>query len=304
MIIRSLLFVPANNWRMILRATREMEDAVILDLEDAVPVGEKETGRIFARDSLPLFKEQGIVTIVRVNSLGTGFTSEDLKYVVCGNLDGVMLPKAESKEDIIQLERLLTKEEEVKGLPQGSIFIMPLIESPKGILNLNEIALASKRVAALGFGAADFLRELGGGFAVTRISPEEYFPMLLYPRAMISIVARAIGIPAIDTPFFGSLIDIEGLRREAERVKLLGFSGKMVIHPRHIAPVNEVFSPSKEDVEYAKRVIEAYREAEAKGLGATSLEGRMIDYAMYLMGKSLLAKFEAISERERKKIRT
>ena len=132
MILRSMLFVPANNWRMISRALREQEDAVILDLEDAVPPAEKETGRILGRDSLSIFKSKDIFTFVRINSLGTWYTAEDLKYIVRKDLDGVMLPKTESKEDIFQLETMLEAEEQANKLPSGSISIIPLLESPKG----------------------------------------------------------------------------------------------------------------------------------------------------------------------------
>ncbi|MCK5563188.1 CoA ester lyase [Candidatus Bathyarchaeota archaeon] len=286
---------------MISRASREREDAVILDLEDAVPPAEKETGRIFGRDSLSLFKSKDIFTFVRINSLGTGFTAEDLKYIVRKDLDGVMLPKTESKENIIRLESMLEAEEQTNNLPSGSISIIPLLESPKGVSNANEIAVSSPRVMALSFGAGDFMRELGGGFATTQLSPEEYFPMLLYARSHLSIAAKCADIFALDTPFFGLLLDKKGLKTETEKARLLGFNGKMIIHPRQVNTVNEVFSPSPEDIEYAKNIITGYKEAEAQGLGAASFGGRMIDYAMFAMGEELLAKAEAIAEKEKKR---
>lgn len=297
-----MLFIPANSWRMIMRATGEMQDAVILDLEDAVPVGEKETARVFARDGIPILRSKGIDVFVRVNSLATGLTAEDLKYVVGEGLDGVMLPKSESKEEIIELDQILKGEEAKKRLKPDTISIMPLLESPRGVLNASEVATASERVVALGFGAGDFLREFGEGFAIARLSPDEYFPMILYARSRVSIAARVAGVPAIDTPFFGLLIDTEGLIRESSRAKLLGFKGKMLIHPRHIEPVNRVFSPSQEDIEFSKQMINAYKEAEAKGLGAASYGGRMIDYAMVSMGQDLLARAEAIAEKEKKRL--
>ncbi len=297
-----MLFIPANSWRMIMRATGEMQDAVILDLEDAVPVGEKETARVFARDGIPILRSKGIDVFVRVNSLATGLTAEDLKYVVVKGLDGVMLPKSESKEEIIELDQILKGEEAKKRLKPDTISIMPLLESPRGVLNASEVATASERVVALGFGAGDFLREFGEGFAIARLSPDEYFPMILYARSRVSIAARVAGVPAIDTPFFGLLIDTEGLIRESSRAKLLGFKGKMLIHPRHIEPVNRVFSPSQEDIEFSKQMINAYKEAEAKGLGAASYGGRMIDYAMVSMGQDLLARAEAIAEKEKKRL--
>jgi len=299
---RSMLFIPANSWRMIMRATTEMQDAIILDLEDAVPIAEKETARVFARDSVTILKSKGIDVFVRVNSLATGLTQEDLKYAVVKGLDGIMLPKSESREDVVKLDRLIKKEEMRKKLKPNSISMMLLLESPRGVLKASEIATGSKRVVALGFGAGDFLRELGEGFAIARLSPDEYFPMILYARSRISIAARVAGVPAIDTPFFGLLIDTDGLIRESSKAKLLGFKGKMLIHPRHIEPVNQVFSPSKEDVEFSKQMIKVYKEAEAKGLGAASFGGRMIDYAMVSMGKDLLSRAEAIAEKEKRRI--
>jgi len=297
-----MLFIPANSWRMIIRSLEEMQDAVIFDLEDAVPIAEKETARVFARDGAPLLKSRDIDAFVRVNSISTGFTAEDLSYVVTKDVDGIMLPKSESKEDIVELDKLISSEEKAKNIEPSSIGIMPLVESPKGVLNAYDIATASERVCGLAFGAGDFLRELGEGFAIARLTPEEYFPTILYARSQVSIAARVANIPAIDTPFFGLLTDTEGLISETSKVKLLGFKGKLLIHPRHVEPVNEVFSPSSEDVDFAKQMIEVYRKAEANGLGAASFGGRMIDYAMVSMGEDLLKRAEIIGEKQQKRL--
>jgi len=293
---RSLLFVPANSWKMLNKASTGMEDGVIIDLEDACPVPERETGRIFARDITPLLKKKGVDVLVRVNSFSSGVTADDLTIVVNEGLDGIMLPKAESKEEILELDELLGKEEKEKGI-QCQIGILPLLESPKGVIKAHEIASASERVVALGFGAGDFMRELGEGFTIAKLSPDEYFPILMYPRATIATAACALGIPAIDTPFFGLLIDTEGLEREAAKAKLLGFKGKMVTHPRHVEPVNRVFSPSVDDIEFSRRMVEAYKEIDSKGQGTAVLDGRMIDYAMYRMGMDMLAKAELMARK-------
>jgi len=297
-ILRSMLYIPANGWRMIIRGVSELEDAVILDLEDAVPIGEKETGRVFARDSIPMFKDAGIDVFVRVNSMGTGLTEEDISYVMVKALDGIMLPKTEKKDDIIRLDQFLTEEEERKGLESNCIDIIPLVESPGGVQNIFDIVSASSRIVGVSFGAGDFLREMGVGFAITRLSFEEYYPLILYARSRISQAAKIAGIEAIDTPFFGLLIDTKGLTEESGKVKMLGFTGKQLIHPRHIGPVNRVFAPSEEDVAYAKSIVASYEEAKAKGLGAASFGGRMIDYAMYKMGMDLILKAESIAKKE------
>jgi len=300
-ILRTMLFVPANNWRMITTAATEGGDAVILDLEDACPIAEKETGRIFARDSISMLKEKGMDVFVRVNSFDTGLTEKDIDYVVVAGLGGVMLPKTESKEDILRLDRLLKVEEEKKGLALNSVVILPLLESPKGISAVSEIISGSQRVIGVSFGAGDYSREIGAGMGVTSLSPEEYFLMASHPRSCIALAARAAGIFAIDAPFFGLVIDMDGLIKEVRKVKLMGFTGKLLVHPRHVEPVNQVFSPSKEEIDFAKRVIKAYEEAKSKGLGATSLGGRMIDYGSYRRALNLISIAEKIEEKEKRK---
>ncbi len=297
-ILRSMLYVPSNSWRMINNATGEGADAIILDLEDGCPMSEKETGRVFARDSIPMVKEHGLDVFVRVNSLETGLTETDIDYVTVKGLDGIMLAKTESEADIRKVEQLLGLEEDKKGLTPGSISLMPLIETPKGIMNIREIIAASKRVIAVGFGAGDFSREMGAGMGVSKLSPEEYFPMVLYARSTLAVAARAAGIQAIDTPFFGLIIDLDGLARESQKAKLLGFSGKQLTHPRHVEVVNRVFAPANEDVEFAARVVAAYDEARAKGLGATTMGGKMIDYGSFKRAESLLALSKAVEEKE------
>jgi citrate lyase subunit beta/citryl-CoA lyase len=297
------IYVPSNSWRMINNATTEGADAIILDLEDGCPIAEKETGRVFARDSISMLKQHGLDVFVRVNSMETGLTATDIEYVVMPGLDGIMLAKAESQEDVTALDGLLKQQENKKGILPGSVQVMALLETPKGILNIREIIAASERVVAVGFGAGDFSREMGAGMGVTKLSPDEYFPMILHARSSIAMAARAAGIQAIDTPYFGLVIDLEGLRRESEKVKLLGFSGKQLTHPRHVEVANQVFTPAKADVGYAKKVVDAYQEARSKGLGATTLGGKMIDFGSFKRAESLLAFASSIEEREKTRVR-
>jgi len=293
---RSLLFIPANNWKMLNKSVAEEQDAVLIDLEDACPVTERETGRVFARDIAPSLKAAGIDVLIRVNSLTTGVTEQDLSVVLSDNIDGIMLPKTETSQDIELLQQMLEKEERRKGI-RKPIAILPLLESPKGIINAYEIAQVNDRVAALCFGAGDFMRELGEGFTIAKMSPEEYFPVLMYARSQIATAASAAGIPAIDTPFFGLLIDSDGLEKEASKAKLLGFKGKMLTHPRHIQTVNRIFSPSEQDVAFSYKMVGAYNEAQAQGKGAAVLDGKMIDIAMYRMGTEVLMKAQKIEEK-------
>ncbi|MEM2960935.1 MAG: CoA ester lyase [Candidatus Bathyarchaeia archaeon] len=290
-LLRSMLFVPANNWRLIQSAKEEKPDAVILDLEDSVPIDEKETARWLINDAVKLLKEVGHTVIVRVNGLATSLTKTDLEFALEEGVDAVMLPKSESKEEISKLESLIENEENKKGL--GKIRIIPLIESAKGIFNADEIVSSSKRISAVGFGAADYLRDFGRSYFSVSSDQIE----LLYPRSRLSVAARVAGIPAIDTPFLGLLIDREGLIRESKIALSLGFRGKMCIHPMHIEFINQVFSPSERDVDTAKKIIKAYEEAKARGLGATSVEGRMIDEVTYKMAMETLAMHETITKR-------
>lgn len=294
-LLRSMLYIPANSWRMITNGLASSEDAVIFDLEDAVPVAEKETARIFARDAISLFKKQEIDVFIRINSLGSGLSETDISYVAVEGLDGIMLAKTETKDDVVKLDAMLRKEEISKGLEENSIAILPLVESPLGVKNVYDIASASKRIIGISFGAGDFMREMGMGFAVTRLSFEEYFMPILYARSRIAQASRIAGIEAIDTPFFGFLTDIKGLNSETGRVKLLGFSGKQIIHPRHIDAVNTVFSPSEADINYAKSVAQALGEAESRGAGSISFGGRMIDYAVVKMSRDLIEKAEKLA---------
>lgn len=290
-LLRSILFVPANNWRLIQSARKEKPDAIILDLEDAVPIEDKETARWFVKDAIKILKEEKHTIIVRVNGLATGLTKIDLEFALQEGVDAIMLPKTESKEEILKLEKMIENEENKRGLSEISIF--PLIESVKGIFNVDEIVFSSNRICAVGFGAADYLRDFGRSYFSISADQIE----LLYPRSRLAIAARAAGLPAIDTPFLGLIIDKEGLIKEASIALSLGFKGKMCIHPAHIEILNKIFSPSEKDVEVARKIIKAYEEAKARGLGATSLEGRMIDEATYKMAMETLRIHEIITKK-------
>jgi len=284
---------------MIAKAATLASDAVILDLEDAVPLADKATARIIVRDSIKAVKSGGAYVFVRVNSLTTKLTTEDLK-VVGNGLDGVMLAKTETKSDVVELDHMLTEAEKVSGLEPGFLKIIPLIESAKGVVNAYEIASASERVVAAAFGAGDYYGDLGRN--ISFLSPEQ--TELLYPRSQIVNCSRAAGIQAIDTPFFGLLTDTEGFTREAILALQLGFKGKLLIHPAQIDIANRIFSPSEDEVGYARRVVEAFKEAQLKGLGAISFEGKMIDYMNYKQAKDLVNFVDAITEKEKRRRQT
>ena len=289
-LLRSMLFTPGNNARMIQKAGALSADAVILDLEDAVPMAEKEAARALVRDSLPALNSAGSAVFVRVNSLATGLTYLDLGSAVQPGVVGILLPKTESRQNVEDCVRAMAALEVERGLPPASLALIPQLESAKGVLNAREISSASPRIIALAFGALDFARDMG-------TSPSLEGTETFYARAHLAVAARAAEVQAVDSPWI-DFRDTEGLIRDAQAAKRLGFRGKLLIHPAQIEPVTAVFSPSPAEVAYAKRVVEAFLEAESRGLGAVSLDGRMIDAANARQAQDVLAWAEVMSQRE------
>jgi citrate lyase subunit beta/citryl-CoA lyase len=293
LVMRSMLFVPGNRESMIRKAASSASDAIILDLEDAVPIAEKQSARTLVRDSINIAKSGDLACFVRVNGAATGLLQDDLKVITQGSPDGIVLPKCESTMDIQTLEDNL-RECDTSGSFEENLKVMPLIESPRGVLNAYQIATASSRIVALGFGALDFTREMGT--TLSKSGNEVH-----YPRSHLAVVARATGIKAIDTPYL-DLADSVGLISESKLARSLGYQGKMAIHPRQIEDINRVFSPSTDELEYSTRVVQAFREAELQGLGAMSLEGKMIDAASYRQAIEMLKLNETlVARRERPK---
>lgn len=288
MILRSMLFVPGNNLRMIHKAATLPADAIILDLEDAVPIDEKETARIFIKDSISQLKKAGATVFVRVNALSTDLTYEDLDFSIQEGIDGIMIPKCQSKTDIDEILRMIKEFEKKRGVEK--VLLVPLIETPLGVINSFEIAASSDRVIALAFGAVDFSREMGISISSDQIE-------LLYARSRIATSARAIGKLAIDT-VWTDIMDMDGLIKEAERAKRLGFSGKLLIHPKQIDPVNKIFTPSEDEVNFARRICKEFEESMKIGKGAISIDGKMVDLADYKRAKQILEIFEEIKRKE------
>ena len=281
LLLRSCLFVPGNNYRAILKTEKINFDAAIFDLEDAVPLEEKETARIFVKDAIEKLDFKGKLKIVRINSEAE-LIDDDLKAVLRKGLDGIMLPKAESAEDIIRLKELIERYS-----TSINPFIIALVESAKGVVRAEEIA--EREVAAIAFGALDYYRTLGRSYF--KFTPKQV--ELLFARSKVVNAAKAFGKKAIDSPFFGLIIDKDGLMKESKLAWQLGFDGKLVIHPNHVEIVNQIFSPKEEDVKLAREIIEAFEKA-----GTTSVGGRMIDYASYVQAKEVIEMYEEILKRE------
>jgi citrate lyase subunit beta/citryl-CoA lyase len=290
-VYRSLIFVPGIRENMIEKARGFAADVIVLDLEDSVPPAEKEQARQIVRRAVPALAALGHTVHVRVNPVGSGLVGDDLAAVVCPELSGVNLPKVESAQDIRDIDVLMREQELERGVKPGAAALIPAIESARGVLRCEEICRASTRLTAVTLGADDYTADLG--VHRTREGRE-----LDYARQVMAVCARAADILALDTPF-ADFRDEEGLVRESEWVRSLGFKGKYLIHPGQIGPVNRVFRPSEEEVAYARRIVEAFEEAVAQGHAAVQVEGRMVDTPVAKRARSLIELAEAIEARER-----
>lgn len=273
---RSLLFVPGHKTDWVDKAINTGADAVVLDLEDAVPQDEKEGARVLVRESIERVRKANseVGLLVRVNGLATRQTGADLEAVVGPGLDGVFAPKIEQATDVLRYDALLDHFEHRNGV-SGLQYVIP-VETVPAIQNCREIALASPRVGAMiGPTAehADIAREVGFEFTPEGLET-------LYLRSRVLLACREAGIHAL-TALWERLEDLDGLRTFAEFGRQLGFRGMIAIHPRHVAVINEVFSPTAEQIEFYQGMVAAYEQAAAAGQGALRYRGLHIDKAHY-----------------------
>lgn len=266
---RSMLFIPGNSPAMLLNADIHQADAVILDLEDAVAPAEKDAARVLVRNAIKALGFSGTEIIVRLNPLDTDYIKDDLDMVIPLKPSLVMPTKVSDADYIKEVSRLMAEAEEKHGIPVGTVGIIALLETAEGIENAYHIAKADKRVKALFLGAEDLTSDLQA--ARTKQGDE-----ILYARGRIVMAARAAQVDVYDTPFT-DVNDDEGLQKDAEFAKGLGFTGKAAISPRHVAAINEVFSPSEKEIAYAQEVMAVIEEAKRQGKGAISLHGKMVD---------------------------
>ncbi len=279
---RTRLYIPGNNARLLAFCDTFDSDALLFDLEDAVPPEEKDSARFLVRQVLSRMDFGGRELWVRINPLGRG-GEEDLRVVLGGRPHGICLPKAESPVEVAQLAGLLYELEGRYGIP-WRIWIMPIIESPRGVLQAFEIARASERVVCLAFGAEDYTREVGCS---------RDWESLLLARSQIVAAAKAAGIQASDT-VYPDLDNEAGLREEVRRGKALGFDGKGVIHPLQVRPVEEELAPSQEEIAWAVGVVRAAEEARARGKGAVAYRGKMVDRPVLERAERILALAKAL----------
>lgn len=292
-LLRTALFVPGNRPERIDKAFTTNADAVIIDLEDAVPLSEKEKSRFNVREKAAQYADR--MVLVRINALGSPFIEGDLNEAVVKGVKGIILPKVERADDIHEVNELLCSVEKQRALPEGSLLLFPLIESASAVQHVYEIVSLKtrpERIYTVAFGAADYSLDMG---IEMTIQGDELF----YARSKIAIACRAAGIAApIDSPFMVDLNDIDALSSDAKRAKQLGFQGKLVIHPRQIEPCNRIFSPTPEEINRAENIVRAFEEAESAGMAAIQLEGKFIDYPVVQRSKDILALSAAISKKE------
>lgn len=283
--IRSALFVPGNREDRIQKAPRFGADALILDLEDAVALPDKPRARATVRKMVEELGRAGQNVFVRVNDFETGLTWADLDAIVCPELYCVMLPKVTGPEDVKRCDTILEFLERQRGIEVGSVLIDPVLETAQGMRQAYEVAIASKRVAHLGGLTGkdgDIARAIG--FQWTPEGHEAFFYI-----SKVLLDARAANIPY---PMGGrgwwDIQDLDGLRAEAIRTRAFGYSGMLLIHPSHVAIVNQVFTPSNEEIAHWKELIAAVEKCEAEGSSVVVVNGMMVDTAHVKVARDLL----------------
>ena len=281
-----MLFLPGNTPNMLINGDTLGADTVIFDLEDAVSPDEKDAARILVGNALKYQNFSGCEVVVRINPTDTEFWKEDLDAVIPLKPDMIMPTKVSGGEMIREVSAYMGQVEERSGIEKGSVKILPLIETALGVEKAFEIASSDVRVAGLFLGGEDFTADM---HCKRTKEGQEIF----YARTRLVCAARAWGIEAYDTPFT-DVEDMEGLRMDTEFAKSLGFAAKAVISPRHVDIVNEVFSPTEAEIEYAHDVMDAIEDGKRQGKGVISLRGKMIDAPIVKRAQQVLEMEKAI----------
>lgn len=280
---RTMLFIPGNNPGMLQNAGILGADSVILCLEDAVSIEEKDAARILVRNAIKNVNFYDTEIVVRVNPISTKFGTIDIKEIASVKPHGIMVPKA-TEEDIIEADRLITEVEKEMGFEVGCIKLFPLVETAYGLENVYGIIKASSRNVGVLLGAEDLTADLG--IKRTKLGEE-----IFYARSKVSAACKALRVDSIDTPFT-DLDDTEAFIKDIEKAKSLGLTGKAAINPRQVDTIHEVFAPTLEEIKYAKRVMEATEEAKKEGKGVFSLDGKMVDAPIIARAETILKKAE------------
>ena len=280
---RSLIFVPSNSRRFIDKAKTLNADIICFDLEDSVPINEKAAARQIIIETLKRRAEYKANVYIRINSFDSGMAFSDLKEIIQNGVDGIVIPKVNDEKEVVDILGFVSTLEDERGIEKESIKLMPSIETAKGVVNAYSIAKVNKRINALIFGVFDFLYDMGLDYAEN--DGIEY----MFAREKIPIDAKAAGVASIDA-IWQKIDDTTGLIKDATVAKRLGYSGKSIIHPTQIEPVHKIFIPTKNEIEWAKKVIGALGQTmeRGSGKGAVKLEGKMIDAVHYKQAKAIL----------------
>ncbi len=282
---RTYLFAPGNHPRKVEKVFDTGTDVVILDLEDAVAISEKVATRSVVVEALQ--RPRKCRGYVRVNALDTEFTFGDVEAVVAQGIDGIVLPKVERPADLQMVDWMMTSLERQRGLPEGGIDLMPIIETGKGVANVREICGAGGRLKRVAFGAGDYTRDMA-------IEWTMHEGELAHARAEIVLASRINDLqPPIDTVFI-HINEHEHFRNSAILARQFGYQGKMCIHPNQIAATNDAFTPTAEEVAWSRKVITAFQEAEAAGSASIQVEGYFVDYPIVVKAERVVALAEAI----------
>ncbi|NEU30631.1 CoA ester lyase [bacterium LRH843] len=287
-LFQTMLFAPANDERKAKKALNLPVDAVILDLEDACALDEKENAR---KDIIELLKlPRSTKAYVRVNALTTSFFFEDMKCAISAHVDGIVLPMVETAEDLVITEWLVSTLEKENQIGSVSIDLIPIIETAKGVANISNILARKGRVKRIAFGAGDFTND-------TAMNWGKEGNELLYTRSQLVIASRAAEIePPIDTVYV-DLADLEGLEKETKHAKNIGFQGKMLIHPQQINVVQSVFRPDEEEIMNAQRIVAAFEEAEKLGSSSIRVGNQFVDYPIVYKARKTLELVGKLKER-------
>jgi len=283
-----MLFAPANDLRKVGKALMLNADGTVLDLEDAVAISEKANARNALKEALALPRRGDV--FIRVNSVQTEFILSDLLAAVTEGVKGLVVAKSESAEEIRQVDWLMGKIEKERGLAEGSMEIIPFIESANAIVNAFSIASSSLRVSRMFFGGVDYVLDIGTTFSK---EGSEIF----YARSQLVVASRAAGIePPIDT-VYPHFKDIEGLVADAKLVRQMGFQGKLAIHPAQIDPLNEVFTPTPEEIAWAQKIVTVFDDLESKGQAIFQVDGKMIEYPIANRARRIIALADQIAKK-------
>lgn len=284
-LMRTSMYVGGTSPVKMIQAGFYNEDCLVYDLEDSVSAGEKDAARLLVYHTVKEQRPKGKYILIRVNGLYSKELDEDLEAAVRAQPDAIRIPKVEYASEVKRVDEKITAIEKKAGLPEGGIKIWCNIESYLGVMNAQEIASASPRVVAMALGAEDFTASMNA----QRTKPGwEIF----YARNAVLMACRAAGISAQDA-VFSDLNDEEGLKRDLEMTRTLGFDGKTCVHPRQIDTVNACFTPTAKEIRNAQRVLEALEEAARNRTGVCVLDGSMVDKPMELRARAVLAKAKA-----------